>query len=69
MGKFKIGDKCRIVVDWATKKKVMNATAKVVGVQKNGNQTFIRIRWLGIDSQVLEEQYGSLFHPDELKAA
>ena len=67
MGKtFNTGDKVRVCADWITGKTLI---VTIVGFQKNGNETFAKVKWHGTDAIVNAEQYGTLFTLKELRKA
>ena len=67
---FKVGDTARVSVDWEDKTKpVKSALVKVVALQQNGKMTFAKVKWLGNNAVMLQEQYGNLFTFDELRKA
>ena len=68
--KFKVGDRCRVRIDWETPiKEAKDAIVVVKSFQKNGSATFAKVEWLGHDEIMLEERYGNLFTQEELRTA
>jgi len=66
--KFKIGDVCRVVIDWTTDTDWKQVNVEIVKVQNNGS-TFYRVKWLSGNPAELNEKYGNLFSPLELRKA
>jgi hypothetical protein len=66
MQKLQPGDRARVTADWI-KAEDKQRRVCVAGFQKNGAITFIKVRWVGQDSQRLSEDYGNLFEECELK--
>lgn len=64
--KFKITDKCKVTIDWATDTDFKDATVEIVGIQQNG-ETFYRVKWLGSNSADLTDKYGNLFTSNDLR--
>jgi hypothetical protein len=68
--KYKIGDRCRVRIDWETPtQKAKDAVVVIKSFQKNGMTTFAKVEWLGHDAIELAERYGNLFTNEELRKA
>jgi hypothetical protein len=60
------GDRVKVTAEWI-KSEDKQRRACVAGFQKNGAITFVKVRWVGQESQRLSEDYGNLFEECELK--
>ena len=63
---LKKGERVRVVADWIASEDKQRRAA-VQSQQKHGQLFFVKIRWVGADSQRLEETYGTLFEESELR--
>lgn len=62
---FKIGDKVRVIDEWA--KEAKSHYAYIRGFQWNGNILFAKVEWAGPHSTDLEKKFGRLFETKSLK--
>ena len=62
----KVGDRVRVIADWIESKDKQRR-GLVLGFQKHGPSTFVKIQWLGGECLRLTKEYGVLFSEDELK--
>lgn len=58
-------DRCRLSVAWGDGSH-RGKTCQVVGFQKHGLQTFVKVIWIGADAKALKEEYGNVFGEEEL---
>jgi hypothetical protein len=61
---IKVGDTCRVVVEWGDQEELKKFPVKVTGTQDNCGTTFFRVAW---KSEELAAKYGVLFSQSELR--